>query len=167
MKQVYLGAKVQSRIKSLKKNGKAGDQLARKVTRIIAGLTSGTVQFHRDAIDSYTKYGEKRIKKCRKYELGCGYRLITVQRDSKTYIPFLGPHDECQRWLENHSRMKAPTAGKGTWFRFSKSCGDFENPAGRQPADSEDAHCDPLESEVNDKDLRRVFRGLVEGIRRE
>jgi len=166
MKYVYLSAKVQHRIERLKRTGKAGQQLARKVAGIIASLTSGTVQHHRDVIDSYTKYGENRIKKCRKYELGCGYRLITVQRDAKTYIPFLGPHDECQRWLDNHSRMKAVIAGKGTWFRLSTADDVFEEPAGVSPADPDEGFRDSCETHISDKDLRRVFEGLVAGLRR-
>ena len=66
-----------------------------------------------DAIEGYTKYGEKRIKNCRKYDLGCGYLLITLQRCKTVFIPFLGSHDECQRWLENNSRLKAFNSGKG------------------------------------------------------
>ena len=165
MKSVYLSAKVKDRIARLKKTGKAGSQVARKVAGIIERLTSGTVQHHRDVIDSYTKYGENRIKHCRKYDLGCGYRLITLQRDAKTYIPFLGPHDECQRWLDNHSRMKAMTTGKGTWFRFSTAEADSDNPADGKPADTGEDLQDDSEKAVSDKDLRHVFRGLVEGAR--
>ena len=166
MKFVYLSSKVQNRIESLKKSGRAGNQLARKAIRIIANLTSGSVQSHRDAIDSYTKYGENRIKNCRKYDLGCGYRLITIQRNSKTYIPFLGPHDECQRWLDNHSRMKGVTAGKGSWFRLSKTDDVFEGPAGIEAAEPDEDFMDDRAAQISDRDLRRVFRGLVEGVRR-
>ena len=161
MKYVYLSAKVQNRIERLKKTGKAGQQLARKVAGIIADLTSGTVQHHRDAIDRYTKYGENRIKNCRKYELGCGYRLITLQRDAKTYIPFLGPHDECQRWLDNHSRMKGVITGKGAWFRLSETDAFSEEPGGMAAASRENFK-DDRAAQISDKDLRRVFRGLVE-----
>jgi len=164
MKCVYLSAKVQTRIDRLKKNGKAGHQLARKVTGIIESLTSGTVNRHRDAVGSYTKYGENRIKNCHKYDLGCGYRLITLQRGSKVYIPFLGSHDDCQRWLSNNSRMKDAAVGKGALFRIL--------PAGRlaggQPdaglVDSAKKGADELRLELSDKELRRVFCGLVEGV---
>jgi len=120
MKYLYVSAKVKSRIETLKKTGKAGAALAQKTTRIIESLTSGAVRHHMDALGSYTKYGEKRIKNCRKYDLGCGYRLITLQRGGKVFIPFLGTHDECQRWLENNSRLKEVAAGKGKLLKISR-----------------------------------------------
>ena len=51
------------------------------------------------------------LKNCRKYDLDRGYRLITLQRGSTIYVPFLGPHDECQRWLENNSRLNGIVTG--------------------------------------------------------
>lgn len=167
MKYVYLSAKVQNRIDRLRRNGKAGHQLARKVTGIIASLTSGTVNRHRDAVVSYTKYGENRIKNCHKYDLGCGYRLIVLRHDSKIYIPFLGPHDDCQRWLENNSRMKAVAVGKGTWFQFSEKPGSFETEAGRVPERLNEENADEPELEMTDRDLRRVFCGLVKGAEKQ
>jgi hypothetical protein len=113
MKSIYLSKKVETHIEALKKNGKAGTTLANKAKSIIESLASGTAQHHMDAIGSFTKYGEKRIKNCRKYDLGCGYRLITLKRGDTVFIPFLGTHDNCQRWLESNSRLKAFNAGAG------------------------------------------------------
>jgi hypothetical protein len=163
MKYVYLSAKVQDRIDRLKRNGKAGHQLARKVTGIIESLTSGAVNRHRYAVAGYTKYGENRIKNCHKYDLGCGYRLIVLRRDSKIYIPFLGPHDDCQRWLENNSRKKALKFGRGTRFRVT--------PTGQSPpelssvslATGPEANEEDPVSKLSDQDLRHVFRGLIHG----
>ena len=86
MKYLHISTKVEDRIEDLKKSGKTGRALAQKATRIIAHLTSGTVGHHMDAIGSYTKYGEKRIKNCRKYDLGSGYRLITLQRGERSRL---------------------------------------------------------------------------------
>jgi hypothetical protein len=93
MKSICISKKVEDHIEALKKNGKAGTTLANKAKGIIDRLASGTAQHHMDAIGSFTKYGENRIKNCRKYDLGCGHRLITLQRGDTIYIPFLGTHD--------------------------------------------------------------------------
>ena len=163
MKCLYISAKVESRIEALKKAGKAGAALAQKTTRIIESLTSGAVQHHMDTIGSYTKYGEKRIKNCRKYDLGCGYRLITLQRGGKVFIPFLGTHDECQRWLENNSHLKDVAAGKGKLLKISHKPRTPASPSyDVSTGIVEDAQEDLL-LEISDKDLRRVFSGLVEG----
>jgi hypothetical protein len=167
MKYIHISSKVESRIETLEKAGKAGAALAQKAVGIIESLASGAVRHRMDAIGSYTKYGEKRIKNCRKYDLGCGYRLITLQRGPTVFVPLLGTHDECQRWLENHSRLKGVVAGKGTTLRTSG------NPQTRNiliDADSaavdEDADDDVL-SELTDRELRQVFSGLVEGAKKQ
>jgi len=163
MKYVNVSAKVEHRIEILRKSGKAGNVLAQKVTSIIKSLTSGAVRHHMDSIGSYTKYGEKRIKNCRKYDLGCGYRLITLQRGLKVFIPFLGTHDECQRWLENNSRIKTFSAGRGKELRIShkkplpKSHSDDDTAAIETDGDDEELQ------NLSDRDLRYVFCGLIEG----
>jgi len=116
MKLLFVSLKVESRIAGLKKAGKSGKILAQKATDIIDSLASGEVLHHLDAVVSYTKYGEERIKNCYKYDLGCSYRLIVLQRGKNVLVPFLGSHDEYQRWLENNSRLKAFNAGKGRRF---------------------------------------------------
>lgn len=61
MKYVHISSKIDRRIESLKNAGKAGKALARKAVFIIENLTSGAVRSHRDAVGSYTRYGENRI----------------------------------------------------------------------------------------------------------
>lgn len=161
MKYLYVSARVERRIAALKKAGKAGAGLAEKTVHIIESLSSGTVRNHMEGPGSCTKYGEKRIKNCRKYDLGCGYRLITLQRGGKIYIPFIGTHDECQRWLDNNSRLKKVGAGKGTLLEISRkkptSAGPAAAGSARTPEDAEE----DLQPELSDRDLRFVFRGLV------
>jgi hypothetical protein len=161
MKFIYVSKKVETCIEALQKNGKAGLSLANKAKCIIESLTSGTAQHHIDAIGSFTKYGEKRIKNCRKYDLGCGYRLITLQRGDTVFIPFLGTHDHCQRWLEHNSRLKDFNAGAGKAIRIVK----------KKPAKKISRMCEETDNMANghnffkhltDKDLRRVFSGLVQ-----
>ena len=166
MKYLHISAKVEDRIASLKKDGKAGTALAQKAKRIIKNLASQTSRRHMDAIGSFTKYGEKRFRNCRKYDLGCGFRLITLQRGANVFVPFIGTHDECQRWLENNSRLKKASAGKGTLLPILKS-----NPLSACPAETvstcleEDVE-NELAFKISDNDLRRVFAGLVKGAKK-
>lgn len=162
MKRLFVSSKVESRIESLEKTGKAGQVLARKVTGIIDRLVCGDFRNHMDALKSYTKYGENRIKNCRKYDLGCGFRLIMLQRGKTVFIPFLGSHDECQRWLENNSRMKRFSPGNGTTIPIKAS----RTP---EPDQGDIDHLDTAEDgtqltqNLTDSDLRTVFCGIVEG----
>ena len=49
-----------------------------------------------------TKNGEYRLKNCVKYDLGHGYRLVTVKDGQNLYITFVGSHDQTDRWIETH-----------------------------------------------------------------
>jgi hypothetical protein len=165
MKLLFVSSKVESRIAALEKAGKSGKNLAQKATGIIDSLASGDLRNHMDTVEGYTKYGEKRIKNCRKYDLGCGYRLITLQRGETVFIPFLGSHDECQRWLENNSRLKAFHAGKGTTIHIEDRNSSPTNLIDVKNMDvGEDV--DGFLQNLTDKDLRTVFNGLVERARR-
>jgi len=164
MELLFVSSKVESRIAALEKAGKHGKTLAQKATGIIDSLASGDVRSHMDMVGSYTKYGEKRIKNCRKYDLGCGYRLITLQRGSCVVVPFFGTHDECQRWLENNSRMKVFNPGKGTWVCIEEKCVYSGNRNGSNSADTSENMEDEPDIELSDRDLRVVFSGLVKGL---
>lgn len=51
-----------------------------------------------------TKNGEQRIRNCIKYDLGCGYRLVTIRLADRLFIPFIGDHDETDQWFERHKQ---------------------------------------------------------------
>jgi len=166
MKYVHISSKVERRIEELKNAGKAGKTLARKAAFIIDRLTSGAIRSHMDAVGSFTKYGEKRIKNCRKYDLGCGYRLLTLQRGVNVFVLFIGTHDECQRWLENNSRMKDVVAGNGVFSRIPHESRQSESPTNPDSGNFNGDFEDDLLLKISDQDLRRVFCGLVEAARK-
>jgi hypothetical protein len=88
--------------------------------------------------------------------------LITLQRGDTVFIPFLGTHDNCQRWLESNSRLKDLNAGAGRMIRVVK-----KKPAKMISRMSEEA--DNIADDygmfkhLTDKELRIVFAGLVQG----
>ena len=157
-----MSPKVETCIEALKKTGKAGTTLSNKAKCVIESLASGTARHHMDAIGSFTKYGEKRIRNCRKYDLGCGYRLITLQRGDTVFIPFLGTHDKCQLWLESNSRLKDFNAGAGRTIRVVE-----KKPATMISKRTERADIimddHDLSKNLTDEDLRCVFSGLTQG----
>ena len=163
MKYLFVSSKVESRIEALNKSGKAGTSLAQRAMRIIEKLASGNFQHYADAVGSYTKYGEKRIQHCRKFDLGCGYRLIALHCGSTLVIPLLGTHDECQRWLRNNSRLKAFNAGKGQVIPIEDRKAQLSNLGEVENTDM-DEDADSLLQNLTDEDLRYVFNGLVEGV---
>lgn len=166
MKTVFISPKVERRIEELRNAGKAGRNVAHKAAGIIESLTSGELSSHWDAANSYTRKGEKRIRKSRKFALGFGYRLITLQRGAKFFVLLLGTHDESQRWLNNHRRIKEIHVGKGERYEMavdslSKEIAGLTDSAKWEVDDEED-----IPANLTDQDLRRVFCGLVEGARK-
>ena len=162
MKLLFVSSKVERRITALEKSGKYGTVVAQKASDIISNIESGDRAGGIDRGGSYTKYGEKRIKNCRKYDLGGGYRLIMLRRDKTIFIPFLGSHDECQRWLENYSRLKEYQAGKGRTIQIDEQSTYLEDSIDHESTDV-DGDPDGFLHNLTDKDLRTVFSGLVEG----
>lgn len=163
MKYVKVSAKVERRIKSLRQSSKEGKMIAHRVRGTIEDLKSGAILDHMEPNGSYTKYGEKRIKRCRKFNFGCGYRLITLHRGLTIFVPFLGSHDECQRWLENNSRLKDFDTGKGRSFRVSDKKSISSGPSKDQ---AESFYDEENEINLNERELRTVFCGLVEGVQK-
>jgi len=89
-------------------------------------------------------------------------RAEAIETDRCTGLLFFGTHDECQRWLENNSRLKKITPGSGTVFEISSK----NQVSVKSPSDDgdrfEDDTNDELLQKLTDKVLRRIFSGLVD-----
>ncbi len=166
IRYVYVSKKVEICIEALKKTGHTGATLADKATCIIERLAAGTVRQQADLLGSFTKSGEKRIKKCRKYDLGCGFRLITVQRGRTILVTFLGQHDASQRWLENNRGRKVFNKGKGKTVPIADRNSSPAKVRKVEKFDSDEDSGSFLQH-LTDKELQLVFKGLVQGLKKK
>ena len=158
MRYVKICTKVERRIETLRQSGKAGKVIARKALSIIENLKLGAFLDYTEHIGTVTKYGEKRLKNCRKYDFGNGYRLITLQKGPTIFVPFLGTHDECQRWLEINNKSKHIASGKGTMV----SVPEQEQKTKHTTCNETTELCpDEIPLDLNENILRTVFCGLV------
>jgi len=109
-----------------------------------------------------TKHGELRIDKCRKYDLGSGFRLVCVEQGGDLFITYVGAHDDCDRWIENNRRFE-PELNDITGENFQA---DGEE-AGDEPHDRDDDedmdYDDILMKQIDDNLLREIFCGLCQG----
>ena len=71
-------------------------------------------------------------------------------------------HDECQRWLDDHSRLKAYAAGNGSVFQIAGVQQQQNNSARISPDSGDDPADQDGDDKITDRQLRIVFRGLVE-----
>ena len=116
MEYLFIAKRVEESLEILKQRGRQFGAVVGKADRILESLRLGQILRPVEATGKRTKYGEKRIKNCQKYDLGSGYRMIVIQRGSKLFITFLGTHDECQRWLARNSKLKEVAAGEASLF---------------------------------------------------
>lgn len=158
LQSLHLDPKIEKRLDVLRRSGKKAALAAAKAEKIIERLKTGGVI--PDQVGSVTKHGEMRIKGVMKYNLGSGYRLITFRHDRCLYLLYIGSHDECHRWIENNREL--------TVDQIRERCAvlpvidDGDEIQGEQVADlSEEDSFDPLAA-IPEKDLRRIFRGLVD-----
>jgi hypothetical protein len=164
MRYLFISKKVDTFIETLDKGGKARKTIAAKTRAILADLASGAAPHHDTSVGTFTKYGEKRIRHCKKYDLGRGYRLITLQRDDTLFASFLGTHDNCQRWLAGNSRLSDCSGGAGRTIRvIEHKDADKDSAAAADTVAQSRDHS--FEKHYTDKELRTVFAGLVEGLK--
>ena len=109
-----------------------------------------------------TKHGELRIDKCYKYDLGSGYRLVCVRHGEHLIVTHVGSHDDCHRWIENNRRFDPDIELECT--EVDPAAFDMETPDSYCTATGEEPDYDEiLMKKVDDRILRRIFRGLCGG----
>ncbi len=130
----------------------------------LAGLLSGRPGARRGKF-RFTRRGEYRIRNCRKVDLGCGYRIVCIQKDGRLVLVYIGTHDDCFRWIERHRTAEydldaVPEEG---WAEAAPdSAGTLALEHGGTDEDHfAEAYEAALMERVDDAMLRKVFSGLI------
>ncbi len=110
-------------------------------------------------IGKVTRHGELRIKKCIKYDLGSGYRLVCVKQGYQLVLLYVGTHDDCDRWL-NSNRGIHPLIDKESHKISSVQEIVSEVPLPQEEPEPEIDYDELLLGQLDDRSLRWVFRGL-------
>jgi mRNA-degrading endonuclease YafQ of YafQ-DinJ toxin-antitoxin module len=105
-----------------------------------------------------THHGEQRLDRCRKYDIGCGFRLVAVKRGSRLIFTCIGSHDDCQRWLENNrgedlDELKSEPVPAG--FPVTDTGAERAVPAGAM--EEKDEYEEKLMARIDDLVLREIF----------
>jgi len=168
IENVYVHTKVEKEIQRLQNQETTPAFAAKKADHIIRSLASGT----KPALaGKLTKSGDARMKKCLKYDLGKGYRLICVKERKTMYVLYTGSHDSCDTWLDKHRNFKIDAFMEylNCW------CGDnslkynnlsFNDDSAFNRSDLDCAMAEPdyddiLMSKITQKDLRTIFQGFI------
>lgn len=165
MQHLYIARNLEKKLKVIKRTGKKGEQAAARCERLLdlirrKGLMVDAVYRKR------TKNGEYRVNKCIKYDLGGGYRLVTIKDGQSLFVPFAGDHDETDLWLEHHRYDSYHADDPAYLGEDINSC---DQPQGEQLeiADSREHEVlDPYEEQllakVDETMLKEVFHGLFQ-----
>lgn len=86
--------------KKLQRAGGKSQKIAGNLDKLLGRLSRGDKDsFHGFSV---TNHGETRIKHCVKYDLGDGFRLVTIQNENYICLCFVGNHDKTDKWLNSN-----------------------------------------------------------------
>jgi hypothetical protein len=158
IERIHLDPKLEKILAALRKGDHRANLVADRVETIITEVERG--QLPPEEVAAFTRNGEARIRGARKYDLGAGYRLITLKQGDDLYLLFVGTHDECDRWVENN-RVGLPLELIAERCRtISRSVSD-DPPSAQSSLQKNQEPEEDWIPPLSDQDLRVVFSGLL------
>ncbi len=153
--QVNVHPKVERQLTALEKQAKNPSIVAARARRVIGALIRGMPLAGAGRLKRKT---DKRVKNCLKFDLGLGYRMVCIKEEKIIYVLFVGDHDNCDNWLDNHSRKKPhKTELEMHSHTIAKKCASMS----KNTISMVVSFDDPCFCHIGQKDLRRVFKGLT------
>ncbi len=163
MRFVHRTATFDRKLEDLRAIGGFASVAAGKADQLICLITNEKGDNLREKF-RFTRHGEHRIKRCQKYNLGCGYRLVFIRKGCHIVLLYIGSHDDCSRWLERNSRMVYELDGANNSPEISThSCMEDSSVPGDEIAEEcrTDEYEEQLMRRIDDKTLRKIFSGLT------
>ena len=160
---IYQTPYLDRQLDKLRKSDKKGKRVARQIDTIIDILSSCSDPCQ-ELKHKQTRYGELRLSNCRKYDLGSGYRLITVWDEGCVIFAFAGSHDECHLWLEKQKDTVSNALSlKASCTLITARCCRPRHDEHSPQADTvfeTDLYEEDLLQRLDDKTMRYISRGL-------
>lgn len=157
--KVFCTALFERQIKSLRRSDKRGAAALVRAEELMSAIASGQ-RSNEEIVTKQTKHGELRLKNCKKYDLGSGYRLISLREGDSLYFAYIGTHDACNRWLN-----KRRTTGMRLNLERIKPIRYEIAPVEEQGLPAELLQADAeyeayIASKLDNATIRHLFRGL-------
>jgi hypothetical protein len=141
-----------------KAGGKAAQAavLAEHIMEKLAAAESGLRPSH---VHRLTRHGEARIEGCGKFDLGSGYRLVHLKKGDHLFFSYIGTHDDCDHWIKSNRGLQPEHNAGIPRLPVREKCGESGDTEENEYEVEPD--CDDLLMErIDDRTLRRIFRGL-------
>jgi hypothetical protein len=162
---LHCAKSLEKQLRALRRSGKKAEWAAEQCEEILArirteGLLCDSVYSKR------TKNGEYRISNCVKYDLGNGYRMVTIRDGQHLYVPFIGGHDDTSLWLDRHKYDLFSAADSMFFSEVVDLSPKKQNEKQMQSQQSCEISDDPYEAELQEKLddalLKDLFCGLYQ-----
>lgn len=159
---IYIGSQIISKTKQLQRSTAKGKQALEHYHQIVALLRNDSLDTI-ELMNKRTKYGELRVQNCIKYDLGAGYRLITIKKQDQLYLQFLGSHDEADSWLNLHKGFIPCFTTRCYPLRYAITAANQQDKDQEvEPESVVDEYEKRLMSNLDDKILQQIFSGICE-----
>lgn len=142
----------------LKRAGGTGLFAARRAEALIGELAHSDGRTAPETC-RLTRNGEARIRKCRKYDLGDGYRLVCIRRGHHLVLLYAGSHDDCDRWLERNRGLRPVIAPEHLYAPRIEPPRTSE-PVSVAGGETEEDYELLTAEKITKEDLRELFRGF-------
>jgi hypothetical protein len=164
IKSLHFSRALDRQLDALQRAGKKGEKAIQHYERICEILRSEGVEAE-ELFAKRTKKGEYRLKYCVKYDLGSGYRLITVRLGDRLYLPFVGNHDEADQWLDRQKCDEFDPVVSVYLEEILNRPAEIdddgaENMVGREP--ELDPYEEQLVDRLDEELLKSMFHGLFQ-----
>lgn len=158
---IYRTPFFEKQLKALTKTDKKGSLAAERAGEIISRLAAYGWQCM-ELRHKRTRHGEMRVRKCLKYDLGSGYRLISLKGDGELYLMYIGTHDECDRWLNKKRGSRLQVEPQSFVFVAETGEAEPESPPDSWSAEKCDEYEEQLSAKLSDTVLRQIFPGICQ-----
>ncbi len=157
-KQVCVHSQVERKLVAFKKKAKNSFIVADRARRIIDALIQGLPFASAGLLKRKT---DKRVKNCFKFDLGRGFRLLCIKEGNTIYVLFVGSHDHCDNWLDSYPHKKYYRDEPEIRSYGSSIVEKIPDSLPKEPMPMVVPLDDPCFCQISQKDLRRVFKGLI------
>jgi hypothetical protein len=148
-------------LEGLRRAGRKAELAATKCQAILDDLRMHGCRCEA-VLNQRTRKGEWRIKNCVKYDLGSGYRLVTIKGDGHLFVTFVGSHDDTDQWIDHH-RYDNFVPSK-TLYRCEERVAPADPAETNQLEPAEDKAVDDYEAQLiarlDEAQLKSIFQGL-------
>lgn len=165
IRQLHIARALEKQVKCLHKAGKKAEWAVVQYEKLLELIRYEGLQAEA-VLGKRTRNGECRINSCIKYDLGNGYRMVTVRVGNHLFVPFIGGHDETDQWLDRH-RYDSFAAGDPAYMHETinpESCSDTgDGCLGQQGEEGcDDIYEEHLMERVDEALLKDIFQGLYQ-----